>query len=116
MSCAVLDASAILHARDARAFQGMALYTTDLVLEELRDPRARAAVEILGINVVPHEPRKLKGGAHTLRGLSPADISVLLLAAEYGCTLFTDDGKLYAAARRMGVHAKRIYYGGAGTR
>ena len=113
MSCAVLDASAVLHARDARAFQGMTLYTTDFVLEELRDPRARAAVEILGINVVPCEPKKLERERGALRGLSPADISVLLLAAEYGCILFTDDGKLYAAARRRGIRAKRIYYGGS---
>ncbi len=111
MRCAVLDASAILHGRDMRVFQGMELLTTDLVLEELKDPRARAALDVLNVVIVPHDNERVKRETQKLRGLSPADVSVLLLAADRGCILITDDGKLYAAARRMGVPVKRIYYG-----
>jgi len=109
MTCFVLDASAFIHGRDLRIFQGE-LYTTREVVEELKDPRAQAAVEVLGVRVEGVDERKVKELVKRFAGLSPADASVLALALERGCVLVTDDGRLAAAARRLGVKVEGIFY------
>lgn len=109
MSCYVLDASAFFHGRDMRVFQGR-LLTTRQVVEELKDPRARAALEILPIEVVDVDPEKIAELARRARGLSDADLSVLALALETGCVLLTDDVALAKAAGRLGIRAKGFYF------
>ncbi|ABP51831.1 MULTISPECIES: twitching motility protein PilT [Pyrobaculum] len=107
--CLVLDASAILHGRDARIFSGR-LLTTREVAEELKDPRAQAALEILGVEVVEVDGKKVDEMARRFKELSRADVSVLLLALERRCTLITDDGRLAAAARRLGIRVEGVFY------
>ncbi len=109
MSCYVLDASAFIHGRDMRAFQGR-LLTTRQVVEELKDPRARAALEVLSVEVVDVDARKMAELAKRARGLSEADLSALALALETGCVLLTDDVALAKAAGRLGVKAKGFYF------
>jgi UPF0271 protein len=109
MNCYVLDASAFIHGRDARLFAGV-LYTTKEVVEELKDPRAQAALDVMRVEVVEVDERKLREFLRKFRELSPADVSVLLLALERGCVLVTDDRKLAAAARRLGVRVQGIFY------
>lgn len=109
MKCYVLDASAFIHGRDARLFTGV-LYTTMEVVEELRDPRAQAALEIMRVEVVDVDDKKLREHLHRFRELSPADVSVLVLALERGCVLVTDDGRLASVARRLGVEVQGIFY------
>ncbi|MEZ0319827.1 MAG: PIN domain-containing protein [Pyrobaculum sp.] len=110
MSCHVLDTSAFLHGRDLRIFTGV-LYTTKEVVEELRDPRAQAAVEVLGVRVVEVEGTRVREVLQKFKGLSAADASVLALALETGCVLVTDDGRLASAAKRLGVRVEGIFYG-----
>jgi UPF0271 protein len=109
MTCFVLDASAFFHARDMRAFAGP-LYTTRHVAEELKDPMAQAALEILRVRVEEVDDRKVEELRRRFADLSTADASLLVLAAERGCVLVTDDSKLAAAARRLGIQVKRIFY------
>ncbi len=109
MSCYVLDASALFHGRDMRAFQGR-LLTTRQILEELRDPRAQVALEILGVEIVDVDERRIEELAKKASGLSGADLSALALALETGCVLLTDDAALAKAARRFGVKAKGFYF------
>jgi len=111
MTCFVLDASAFIHGRDLRIFQGE-LYTTREVVEELRDPRAQAAVEVLGVRVEEVDEKKVRELVKKFTGLSPADASVLALAMEKGCVLITDDGRLAATARRLGVRVEGVFYRG----
>lgn len=107
--CYVLDASAFIHGRDARLFKG-ALYTTPEVVQELRDPASQAMVEILGVVVVEADGRRVAELREKFRDLSPADISVLALALERRCILVTDDSKLAAAAKKLGVGVEKIFY------
>jgi UPF0271 protein len=74
MTCFVLDASAFFHARDMRVFAGP-LYTTRQVAEELRDPMAQAALEILRVQVEEVDPRgsRSSGGGS---GSSPPPTSL----------------------------------------
>jgi len=109
MTCFVLDASAFFHARDMRAFAGP-LYTTRQVEEELKDPMAQAALEILRVRVEEVDDRKVEELRRRFADLSTADASLLVLAAEKGCILVTDDGKLAATARRLGIRVERIFY------
>jgi len=111
MTCFVLDASAFIHGRDLRIFQGE-LYTTREVVEELKDPRAQAAVDVLGVRVEEVDERKVRELVKRFAGLSPADASALALALERGCVLVTDDGRLAAAARRLGVRVEGVFYRG----
>jgi UPF0271 protein len=92
-----------------RAFQGR-LLTTRQILEELKDPRAQAALEILGVEVVDVDERRAEGLAKKAPGLSKADLSALALALETGCTLLTDDVALAKAARKLGVKVKGFYF------
>lgn len=108
MTCMVLDASAIIHGRDLRLFQPP-LYTTPQVVEELRDPRAQAAVDVLGVSVVEVEEDAVEELARRFPRLSRADASALALAMRLGCVLVTDDGDLAAAATRLGVRSEGIY-------
>lgn len=109
MTCFVLDASAFFHARDTRIFAGP-LYTTRQVAEELRDPMAQAALEILRVQVEEVDPRGVEELRRRFRELSAADASLLVLAAAKGCVLVTDDGKLAAAARRLGIRVEGVFY------
>jgi len=109
MTCFVLDASAFFHARDMRIFAGP-LYTTRQVAEELKDPMAQAALEILHVQVEEVDSRRVEELRRRFRELSVADISLLVLAAERGCVLVTDDGKLAAAARRLGMRVEGVFY------
>ncbi|MGC9130528.1 MAG: PIN domain-containing protein [Pyrobaculum sp.] len=109
MNCYVLDASAFIHGRDARLFTGV-LYTTREVAEELKDPRAQAALEVMRVEVVEVDEGKLRELLRRFRELSPADASVLVLALERGCVLVTDDGRLASAARRLGVRVQGVFY------
>ncbi|ACB40844.1 PIN domain-containing protein [Pyrobaculum neutrophilum] len=109
MSCYVLDASAFIHGRDMRIFSG-ALYTTREAAEELRDPRAQAALEILRVEVAEVDERRVKELLKRFAGLSRADASLLALALERGCVLVTDDGRLAAAARALGVRVEGVFY------
>ncbi|MEZ0248023.1 MAG: PIN domain-containing protein [Thermoproteus sp.] len=108
MSCFVLDASALFHGRDLRLFQGARLLTTRYVLEEIRDARAQAALEILNVEVVDIDEKEL--AAYSKAGLSRADASLLALAHKTGCVLLTDDVGLAKAARRLGVKARGFYF------
>ncbi|MEM1597172.1 MAG: PIN domain-containing protein [Pyrobaculum sp.] len=110
MTCYVLDTSAFLHGRDLRIFTGV-LYTSREVVEELKDPRAQAAVEVLGVRVVEVDASRVREVLQKFKGLSAADASVLALALETGCVLVTDDGRLASAARRLGVRAVGVFYG-----
>lgn len=107
--CYVLDASAFFHGRDVRIFSGT-LLTTPEVVEELRDPRAQAALEVMNVAVEEADPGVVRELAKKFPHLSRADISVLALAKERGCVLITDDGRLVSAARRVGVRAEGVFY------
>jgi len=109
MTCFVLDASAFFHARDMRVFAGP-LYTTRQVAEELKDPMAQAALEILHVQIEEVDSRRIEELRRRFRDLSAADVSLLVLAAERGCVLVTDDGKLAAAARRLGIRVEGVFY------
>ena len=109
MTCFVLDASAFFHTRDMRVFAGP-LYTTRQVAEELKDPMAQAALEILRVRVEEVDDRKVEELRRRFADLSTADASLLVLAAEKGCILVTDDGKLAAAARRLGIRVEGVFY------
>ncbi len=107
MTCLVLDASAVIHGRDVRIFGGV-LYTTREVIEELRDSRAQAAIDILRVEVVEVNRERVRDLAKRFN-LSNADASVLALALEKKCVLVTDDGKLASTARKLGVKTRGIY-------
>ncbi|MFB6490670.1 MAG: PIN domain nuclease [Thermoproteus sp. AZ2] len=109
MSCYVLDASAFIHGRDLRLFGGR-LLTTTLVAEELKDPRAQAALEVLGVEVREVDEGEIAKLLKKFPGLSRADASALLLALKERCVLLTDDAALAKAARRLGVEAKGFYF------
>ncbi len=109
MTCFVLDASAFFHARDMRVFAGP-LYTTRQVAEELKDPMAQAALEILHVQIEEVDSRRIEELRRRFRELSAADVSLLILATERGCILVTDDGKLAAAARRLGIRVEGVFY------
>jgi Predicted nucleic acid-binding protein, consists of a PIN domain and a Zn-ribbon module len=109
MSCIALDASAFFHARDMRVFAGP-LYTTRQVVEELKDPMAQAALEILRVEVVEVDQKKVEEVRKKFKDLSAADASLLVLAMERRCVLVTDDRKLAAVAKRLGVRVEGIFY------
>jgi UPF0271 protein len=109
MTCFVLDASAFFHARDMRVFAGP-LYTTKQVAKELRDPMAQAALEILRVEVEEVDDKKVEELRRRFVDLSAADVSLLVLATERGCILVTDDGRLAAAARRLGIRVEGVFY------
>jgi Predicted nucleic acid-binding protein, consists of a PIN domain and a Zn-ribbon module len=71
---------------------------------------AQTALEILGVRVEEVDDRKVEELRRRFADLSTADASLLVLAAEKGCILVTDDGKLAAAARRLGIRVERIFY------
>jgi len=112
----ILDASAILHARNAEFLKNLGtLYTTDLVIEELRDPRASAMPEILGINIihVDHDDlvriRRRYGLGHDL---SDADVSLIVLALDMrneDPIVVTDDALLVRKLRGLGIRVRPIF-------
>ncbi|MFN7105870.1 MAG: PIN domain-containing protein [Pyrobaculum sp.] len=109
MRCLVLDASAFIHGRDLRVFAGAVLYTTREIVEELRDPRSQAALDILKVEVVEASVEKVEELIKRF-GLTKADATVLAVALEKRCSLVTDDGKLASVAKRLGVRVERIFY------
>ncbi|AAL62903.1 hypothetical protein PAE0626 [Pyrobaculum aerophilum str. IM2] len=109
MKCYALDASAFFHGRDARLFSGQ-LYTTKNVVEELKDPRAQALLEVWRVEIVEVDEKKVRELLKKYGGLSPADASVLILALERGCVLITDDGRLASIAKKLGVEVLGIFY------
>ncbi|CCC82245.1 PIN domain/Zn-ribbon domain-containing protein [Thermoproteus tenax] len=110
MSCYVIDSSALFHARDMRIFTGSRLLTTKQVADEVKDPRAQAALELLGIEVVEVDDKRVRPLKLRAPNLSDADLSLLALALDTGCVLLTDDVELAKTARRMGVRAKGFYF------
>ncbi|MFN3803769.1 MAG: PIN domain-containing protein [Pyrobaculum sp.] len=109
MRCLALDASAFIHGRDLRIFADAILYTAGEVVEELRDPRAQAVLDILKVEVVEASGEKVRELIRRF-GLTRADAAVLAVALERGCTLVTDDGRLASVAKRLGVGVERIFY------
>lgn len=110
MRCAVVDASAIIHGRDIRVFQAFdKLYVTRRVLDELRDPRSQAMVELLRLEVVDVDEDEVTRTARRF-GISEADASVLVAAKATGCEVLTDDAALARAAKRMGLPVAGIYF------
>ncbi|ABL87913.1 PilT protein domain protein [Pyrobaculum islandicum DSM 4184] len=109
MNCFVLDASAFIHGRDLRIFSGI-LYTTREVAEELKDPRAQAVLDILHIEVVEVDEKRIRDIVKKFSHLSRADASLIVLALEKGCVLVTDDSGLATVAKKLGIKVEGVFY------
>lgn len=109
MTCYVLDASAFIHGRDMRLYEGR-LLTTRYIVEELNDARAQAALEILGVEVRDVDEKRIAEILERAPRLSKADASALALALEEGCILLTDDVALAKAAGRVGVGVRGFFF------
>jgi rRNA maturation endonuclease Nob1 len=112
----ILDASAVFHARDAALLGELGpLYTTSLVIEELRDPRARAVLGILDIHVVDVDPGEVRRARLTYGlgdELSDADVSLIVLALRMRSDdpiIVTDDVSLIRVLRNMGFRCRPIF-------
>lgn len=112
----ILDTSAILHARDARPLLSMGrLVTTNYVISELRDARATAMPEVLGLEVHDISEEEIKSARrsyHLPRLLSDADVSLIILAIKLRDkepVVVTDDTLLIKFLRKLGIKYTVIF-------
>ena len=106
----MVDASYIIHGRDLRIFAGLGkLVTTRHVIEELRDARSIAMLDILGLEVVDVDEEEVAKLAKRFN-ISTADASVLAAAKKLRCTVLTDDAGLAKAAKRLGLSVAGLYF------
>jgi UPF0271 protein len=98
------------------------LFTTPLVVAELKDLRSRVRFDLLcesGLRVQEpgREARDRVGAAAVRSGeseaLSATDLEVLALAFEIGAGIVTDDYALQNAAHRLGVPVITLHQKGA---
>jgi UPF0271 protein len=101
------------------------LYTTPLVVSELRDLRSKCRLESLrtrGLVVTepgPESRRRVKNAADRSGDrtvLSPADIDLLALALELGAFLCTDDFAIQNTACVLGIQTRSLVQRKAGRR
>ena len=107
----ILDSSGIFHARDAHALLslsegGYIIMVTRQVLEEVKDYRSLALLEVLKPNVVDVDEGDVERIMSRARDLSRADASIVALASRlvgegYVVRVVTDDVKLIAAIKRL---------------
>ncbi|NPB01183.1 MAG: PIN domain nuclease [Crenarchaeota archaeon] len=116
-NCIILDSSAIFHIRDPSTIMmlGEKIYVTNIVLEELRDPRAIAIIDILRPEKIEIDRKDIEEVIRKYRELSPADASIIVCAEglKKRCrkvTVITDDIKLSKILRRIGIDVISIYY------
>lgn len=94
--------------------------TTDMVISELRNSVQRHLVDEYiangGLTVRKIENAELVNlvityqQLHAATNLSPADVSVMLLAERLGCRLLTNDQKLLNQARQRGIEANGMLW------
>ncbi len=122
MRCVILDSSAIFHLRDLSAILSLGdkFYVTELVLEELRDPRAQAVIELLRPEIIQVDYKRLRELMEKEPALSRADCSIILCAEqllrEGRCKeiiVVTDDLTLRKHLRKMSVKVQTVYFGRA---
>ena len=120
MRCVILDSSAVFHVRDLSILLslGEKLYVTEHVLREIRDPRARALIELLRPEVMHVDQREIERLMREAPGLSEADCSILVCVdrvRELGkcdeIIVLTDDALLRRYLRKRGVKVVSIYFG-----
>ncbi len=116
-NCVILDSSAVFHIRDPSIMMtlGDKIYVTDKVLEELKDPRALAIIDILSPEKIEIEDEKIEKESKKHKELSKADLSIIICVEilKKTCkkiTVVTDDIKLSKILRKMGVNVVSVYY------
>ncbi len=100
------------------SFEDPEYYTTNMVVEELKDLRARAVLNqgLRAGKVRIQDPRKETvekvEKAASLRSLmvSGTDISVVALALEIGAKVITDDLNLKLLAKHFGLRTEGVYF------
>ncbi|MGC8607547.1 MAG: twitching motility protein PilT [Vulcanisaeta sp.] len=112
----ILDTSAILHMRDLRPLSSIGhLITTNYVINELKDARAIAVPEVLGIDIydVSENDIILTRRAYRIpRLLSDTDVSLIVLAMKLrdrNPLVITDDSLLIKFLRRLGIRYSVIF-------
>jgi len=108
----VLDASGLFHLRHGSILKGRFL-TTNYVLEEVKDCRSVALLDVLRVEVVEVEEGEVEEVRSRHPQLSQADASIVALVRRLGCaTVVTDDVALSKVLRRYGAKVLRVFYGG----
>ncbi len=112
----ILDASAIIHTRNVLALRGLGcrFYTTNYIIEELKDARACVMPELLGVEVIEiglDEIEEIRKSLKLPKALSNADVSVIALALRLrneDPLIVTDDTLLIAVLKRLGFRYKPV--------
>ncbi|NPA23461.1 MAG: PIN domain nuclease [Crenarchaeota archaeon] len=114
--CIILDSSAIFHIRDPSIITSLRgrIYVTDKVLEELRDPRALAIIDIVNPEKVTIDTKNIRR-TQDLKDLSETDISILICAEQLKnicreVIVVTDDIRLSKALRKRRIQVVSVYY------
>jgi predicted nucleic acid-binding protein len=111
MKIVVQDASTLLNLlksgllRSAAKALGLHILTTDLVAEEIQEPRAEFDQAVVAGQVeirdcTAAELQEIVEEQRGARELSLPDVSVITLARKTGCPLFSSDGPVRAYARK----------------
>ncbi len=115
--CIILDSSAIFHIRDPLVLTSLqgTIFITNKILEELKDPRALAIVDILNPEKIEISDKEINKHIKEIRELSEADISVIICAEllKNKCKdviVVTDDMKLSRILKSRGVKVVSIYF------
>ena len=120
MRCIVLDSSCIFHLRDLSVLLSLGdkYFITQQILDELRDPRAQAVIDIIKPEVMQIDRREIERIKAEHPDLSDADCSIIVcvkkLCQSSTCTeivVFTDDMKLRSILKRIGVKVETVYFG-----
>jgi len=118
--CVILDSSAIFHLRDLTALLSLGdkFYITEPILEEIRDSRAQAVLDLIKPEVVQVDRRRISDLRRLYPELSDADCSIILcaevLSSSSNCSeiiVVTDDVTLRNILRKRGVRVQTIYFG-----
>lgn len=106
----VLDASGLFHLRHGSLLRGRIL-TTRQVVDEVKDYRSLALLDVLGVEVVEVPDKEVRKILAKHPALSLADASLVVLAKTLPCvTVVTDDMQLAVVLRRYGVRVMKVFY------
>ncbi len=119
--CIILDSSAIFHLRNITILTefGNRIYITDKILNEIKDSRAIATVDIIRpeiITITDREIHNYKKHIKYVRDLSDADISVIICVDKIRdkcreIIVITDDMKLKSILKMKNIKVKSIFFG-----
>ena len=97
---------------------GDKFFLTEQVLQEVRDPRAEAVVEIVRPEIVQVDQRELQELRSKYPDLSEADCSIILCALQLRrqgmcqeVVVVTDDMKLRSILRKLGIKVETVFFG-----